>query len=54
VARIGDLLFDTVRKTVRERAMPCMAEGVRIAPAALGDDAGLLGAVAMFQQYGCN
>jgi len=54
VAHIGDLLFDTIRSTVRVRALACMAQGVRIEQAALGDDAGMLGAIAMFLEYGCD
>jgi len=46
VSRIGDLLFDTVRKTVAQRAMPG-AGCVSIVPAALGDDVVLLGAIAL-------
>jgi len=51
VAQIGTLLFDPIRATVRERAIPAIREGVRIEPAALGDDAGMLGAIALFQEY---
>lgn len=47
VSKAGDLLFDSIRATVRERAMPAMQREVRIVPAALGDDVGLLGAVAL-------
>lgn len=54
VAHIGDLLFDTIRSTVRERAIACMAEDVTIEKAALGDDVGTLGAVALFLEYGCD
>lgn len=52
VAHIGDLLFDTIRSTVRGRAMPCMIEGLRIEPASLGDDVGVLGAIALYLEYG--
>ncbi|MDI7276646.1 MAG: ROK family protein [Anaerolineae bacterium] len=52
VAHVGDLLFNTIRSVVRQRAIPCMAEHVRIEPAALGDDAGVLGAIALFLEYG--
>jgi len=41
----GDLLLDAIRETVRERAMPPLADDVEIVPAALGDQAGLIGAV---------
>lgn len=47
VAGIGDLLFDTVRQTVRERVRMFPVDGVRIEPSALGDGAGVLGAVAL-------
>jgi glucokinase len=47
VTRAGDLLFEPVRRFVRERAMPWLAEPVRIVPAQLGDMTGVLGAVAV-------
>jgi glucokinase len=46
VSKAGDLLFDPIRATVKERAIPSIKEGVKIVPAALGDDVGLLGAAA--------
>ncbi len=45
VSQSGDILFPTVREVVAERAMPDYS--VRIEPAALGDDCGLLGAAAL-------
>ena len=48
VAKAGHLLLEPIRATVRERAMSDYYwEGVPIVPAALGDDVGLLGAVAL-------
>jgi glucokinase len=47
VTRAGDLLFEPVRRVVHERAMPWLAEPVRIVPAELGDMTGVLGAVAV-------
>ena len=47
VSKAGDLLFEPIRATVAERAMSSMREGVRIEAAALGDDVGLWGAVAL-------
>jgi len=44
VAQIGDLLLDPVRQMVKERAFQLSAQAVRIVPAQLGDNAGLLGA----------
>ena len=43
----GDLLLDPVRATVAARAMPPFRRDLRILPASLGDDAGLLGALAL-------
>jgi glucokinase len=48
VAKAGDLLFEPIRATVRERAMASYFwENTPIVPATLGDDVGLLGAVAL-------
>ena len=44
VADMGDLLLQPVRQMVAERAFPLYAQTVRIAPARLGNDAGLFGA----------
>src|SRR3989337_320650 len=46
VSKVGDLLFDTVRRVVRERAFERPAEAAKIVPAALGDDVGVIGAAA--------
>jgi glucokinase len=43
----GDLLLDPVRAAVTARAMPPFRRELRIVPASLGDDAGLLGALAL-------
>jgi glucokinase len=47
VSKVGDLLFDTVRRVVRERAFERPAEAAKIVPAALGDDVGVIGAAAV-------
>ncbi len=47
VTKAGPLLFDPMWKVVRARAMPGYLEGLSIVPAALGDDVGLLGALAL-------
>ena len=48
VTKAGDLLFEPIRATVRERAMAsCYWESTPIVPATLGDDVALLGAVAL-------
>jgi glucokinase len=43
-ARAGDLLFEPARRVVRERALTPAREIVRIVPALLGVEAGLVGA----------
>lgn len=48
VSKAGDFLFEPIRRTVSERAMDSMQSGVRILPAALGDDVVLLGAACLF------
>ncbi len=48
VSQTGELLFKPIRRTVRRRTLiPQYHAGVDIVPAALGDDAGLLGALAL-------
>ena len=44
MAKMRDLLLNPARQVVRERAFPLAAQAVRIVPAQLGDDAGVLGA----------
>ncbi len=44
VAKAGRLLFDTVNKTIGERAMPVQAKAVKVVAAKLGYDAGMIGA----------
>ncbi len=46
VSKMGDSLLDGARKVVAERAFQLPARAVRIVPSQLGDDAGVLGAVA--------
>lgn len=47
VSKAGDLLFAPVKRTVRERALKRPATDAQIVPAALGDDAGVVGAGAV-------
>ncbi len=47
VAQAGKVLFDVIKKTVRERAMPIPGENTKIVPAELGEDAGIIGASAL-------
>jgi hypothetical protein len=52
VARIGPLLFDTVRETVRDRVRMFPTDGVEIKPSMLGEKAGVLGGVALAMKDG--
>ena len=47
VSNIGEPLFSIIRRTVAERVIVAVSQDVRIVAAALGDDAGLLGAGAL-------
>ncbi|MCC6739693.1 MAG: ROK family protein [Planctomycetia bacterium] len=44
VARAGEILFGPIRAAVEREALPNVSKGLRIVPAKLGNDAGLLGA----------
>lgn len=51
VSQLGDLLFEPVRASFKEHVMdPAYHEQVRIVPALLGDDAGLVGAMVLATQ----
>jgi glucokinase len=50
VSNMGEPLFSAIRRTIEERALAMIRHGMRIVPAALGDDAGLLGAAALILQ----
>ena len=52
VAAIGNLLLDTVRKTVRERVGMLPVDDIRIEPSLLGDRAGIMGGVALAMKGG--
>lgn len=44
VSQMGDMLFVPARNSAMKNALPSSAEGVRIVPAALGGDVGVMGA----------
>jgi glucokinase len=52
IAAIGDLLFETVRQTMRERVRMFPADDVRVLPPFLGDKAGVMGGVALAMKGG--
>jgi glucokinase len=47
VANLGEMLFKPIRETVKKRALEVPASILKIVPAKLGSDAGVLGAVAL-------
>jgi glucokinase len=47
VARAGDLLFEPIRKTIQSVTMPTFYENLKILPAALGNDAGMIGSASV-------
>jgi glucokinase len=49
LSKTGDMLLDTARKVVAERAFYLPAQQVRIVPSQLGDNAAVLGAAALVQ-----
>jgi len=51
VAKMGDLLLQPAIKVVKERAFSTSANAVEIKPAILGDDSGILGAVAFVLEH---
>lgn len=52
VAGLGDLLFDPIRRSLRDNLKMFPADDVRIEPSALGDNAGMLGACALAMRRG--
>jgi len=48
IARFGEPLFEAIRAEVRQRALWDALSGVSIVPSTLGDDAGTVGAAALF------
>lgn len=44
VADAGDILFEPIKRTIKERAMPIQGASVEVVPAQLGNSAGVIGA----------
>ncbi len=51
VAKAGELLFAPVRDAIRTRTSPVYTEKLQVVPAALGSDAGLIGAAALAADF---
>ncbi|HEY5893257.1 MAG TPA: ROK family protein [Chthoniobacterales bacterium] len=47
VAKAGDLVFNPIRKAINSRTMKDLHESLKIIPAALGNDAGIIGSAAL-------
>ena len=47
VAKAGDLLFEPIRKSIAARTLKLFHENLRVVPAALGNDAGIIGNAAL-------
>lgn len=45
VSKAGAVVFDTVRRVIDKRCFKIMAQGVKVVPAELGTDAGVVGAI---------
>lgn len=44
ISQAGNILFDTIKKTIKERAMKILSENVKVVPAGLGTDSGIVAA----------
>jgi glucokinase len=52
VSQLGDLLFTPIRKTLAEEIIhPAYLQDLKVIPAELGDDAGLIGAMVLARQH---
>jgi glucokinase len=47
VAKAGELILEPVRRTIRERTIDVFHQELRVVPAALGNDAGIIGNAAL-------
>ncbi|MCM8767253.1 MAG: ROK family protein [Candidatus Omnitrophica bacterium] len=50
IAQAGKILFDTIEKTIKERAMKILSKNLRVVPAGLGVDAGIVAAASLIFQ----
>jgi len=50
VANAGSYLFGAIRATILKRAMPSQSSAVKVVPARLSDDAGLIGAMLLVKE----
>lgn len=50
ISQVGKILFETVEKTIKERAMKILSKNLKVVPAGLGVDAGIVAAGALIFQ----
>ncbi|MCM8784736.1 MAG: ROK family protein [Candidatus Omnitrophica bacterium] len=50
ISQAGKILFDTIEKTIKERAMKILSRDLKVVPAGLGIDAGIVSAGALIFQ----
>jgi len=50
VAQAGKPLFDAVERTIKERAFPILSKGVKLLPASLGPESGIVAAASLIFQ----
>ena len=52
ISQVGEILFNTIEKTIKERAMKILTKNLKVVPASLGVDAGIISASALiFQKW---
>lgn len=50
ISQVGEILFNTIEKTIKERAMKILTKNLKVVPASLGVDAGIISASALIFQ----
>jgi len=48
IAQVGNILFSTIKKTIDERSFSLLAKDVKVIPAKLGKDAGIISCASLF------
>jgi len=47
ISQAGEILFETIRKTIKERSMKILSENVKVVPAGLGIDSGIVASASL-------
>jgi len=48
IVQVGEILFSTIKKTINERSFSPLAKDVKVVPAKLGKDAGIISCASLF------